>query len=153
MIRRLDLQKVVVKRGFTTHCFEWPGDRGRKGYGTVSYKSKPVRVHRLAWMLWKGPIPHGIEVAHKCDNPACYNLDHLFLATHLENMRDAAKKGRIVAKKGEAHSQAKLKEADVLEIRRRYVPRTNSRHVLAKEFGVSSDLIWLIGARRIWKHI
>ena len=76
-------------------CVEWTGARDKKGYGKRSRNNKMGYVHRQAWEDAFGPIPQGLRVLHKCDNPPCYNLDHLFLGTQGDNMRDAARKGRI----------------------------------------------------------
>ena len=71
-------------------CVEWAGRRNRGGYGVVAMKA-----HRLAWISENGPIPDGLFVLHKCDNRACVNVDHLFLGTNLDNIRDAQRKGRL----------------------------------------------------------
>lgn len=52
------------------------------------------RANRLVWTRANGPIPEGMFVCHTCDNPACINIDHLFLDTPGGNMRDKASKGR-----------------------------------------------------------
>ncbi|MGH7024521.1 MAG: HNH endonuclease signature motif containing protein [Caulobacteraceae bacterium] len=51
-------------------------------------------AHRLAWELANGPIPDGLLILHKCDNPVCCNPDHLFLGTAADNHADCAAKGR-----------------------------------------------------------
>ena len=51
-------------------------------------------MHRLAWIEAHGPIPDGLFVLHQCDNPSCFEVEHLFLGTHAENMRDMATKRR-----------------------------------------------------------
>lgn len=150
---RFKSEKRIVDRGFQTPCWEWTGGKSNsRGYGTIMHKGKQWRVPRLIWTLRFGPIPDGMEVCHKCDNPPCFKPDHLYLATHLQNIRDAYSKGLVPAIKGEDHGCSKLTEKEVIEIRKRYSPGS-SRHTLAKEFGVSHNLIYMIAKRLIWKHL
>lgn len=52
---------------------------------------------------------------HTCDNPICFNPDHLFLGDHNANMADRQKKGRTQS--GERHNMAKLTADQVARIR------------------------------------
>ncbi len=88
-------------------CREWSGQRkiGKFAYGKVEFSAKgktyKVSAHRLSWMLTNGPIPRGMCVLHKCDNPPCVNPDHLFLGTRADNNADMMRKGRgVVLPKG-----------------------------------------------------
>lgn len=76
-------------------CWIWTERLKRDGYGQFKYLGMMQQAHRVAWMLYRGDIPDGKSVLHKCDNPWCVNPNHLFLGTQLDNMRDAANKGRI----------------------------------------------------------
>jgi hypothetical protein len=77
-----------------TKCIEWPHARTTAGYGKLSIGGKKWEAHRRIWYIRHGPIPKGMCVCHKCDNPACINLDHLFLGTQGDNIRDCYAKGR-----------------------------------------------------------
>jgi hypothetical protein len=62
--------------------------------GLIVIDGKRVTAARAAFMLVRGYIPPGVEVCHTCDNPRCCNVDHLFLGTHSDNMRDCDVKRR-----------------------------------------------------------
>lgn len=66
------------------------------GYGALSSPQgkPPSLVHRIAWEHFHGPIPDGLWVLHHCDTPACFEIDHLYLGTHQDNMNDMHARGR-----------------------------------------------------------
>jgi hypothetical protein len=70
------------------------GQIDTKGYGELMMRGKEVRAHRAAWSFENGPIPPGMHVLHRCDNPKCVRPDHLFLGTNADNMADKTRKGR-----------------------------------------------------------
>lgn len=79
-------------------CWVWTGGTIGGGYGRFS--AAKILAHRHAWALTNGPVPDGLDVLHRCDNPPCVRPDHLFLGTHTENMRDMTSKGRRAAMRG-----------------------------------------------------
>lgn len=68
-------------------CREWMGARTRAGYGQLRVDGKTIYTHRIAWILEHGPIPVGMDICHRCDNPPCINVGHLFLGTRADNVR------------------------------------------------------------------
>lgn len=127
-------------------CWEFLGTkRNAMGHGSLSVHNRPVHAHRLAYALHRGPIPSGRSVCHHCDNPACVRPEHLFLGTQQDNVNDMLGKGRSVPppiKRGLANSNAKLTEAQVAEIRRRWATDPTDQRALAREFGCSQSTIW-----------
>ena len=51
-----------------------------------------VSAARAAWIRAHGPTK--LHVLHRCDNPRCVRLGHLFLGTNLDNVKDRMTKGR-----------------------------------------------------------
>lgn len=75
-----------------TGCWLWLDSTGNGGYGVMSFKRHDGKwcwegAHRVAYMLFKGPIPEGLHLDHKCRVRECCNPDHLEAVTRRENMR------------------------------------------------------------------
>lgn len=75
-------------------CIVWNGTKAGVGYGVLSINKRNYYVHRLSYRMFKGHIPNNMFVCHHCDNPSCYNPDHLFLGTPQDNVKDMIAKGR-----------------------------------------------------------
>ena len=127
-------------------CWEWQAERLKRqcAYGMFWLNGKRQRAHRVSYEVHKGPIPEGIDVLHKCDNPPCINPDHLFLGTRAENCQDAASKDRFPL--NEKHHNTKLSVDEVHAIR----SSTLTRLELATQYGVNASTITRIklGQRR-----
>lgn len=132
-----------------TKCIEWTKYVSKLGYGTVKHKGKQYPAHRFAWEYKNGPIPEGLFVCHRCDNRKCINLEHLFLGTALDNMRDMIAKGRKVVGVGQKRTDAKLTNEQICAIRTD--PRTQKD--IAKSYGISQSNVSLIKQRKAWSHV
>lgn len=84
-------------------CWIWTGAILKSGYAQLCVsengKQRTLKGHRVAWELFRGPIPDGALVLHRCDVRLCVNPAHLFLGGQAENNRDRAKKWRSARSK------------------------------------------------------
>lgn len=90
VLKRLLSKTVKTKLG----CLEFQGARTGNQQGLIRVKGKLWLASRLLWTLKHGPIPKGLNVLHKCDNPPCIQDEHLFLGTQSDNLKDCYRKGR-----------------------------------------------------------
>jgi len=87
-------KKIRVPSADPDACWEWTGARTRGGYGHIGAGRRTLKAHRVAWEIANGPIPDGMVVRHKCNNPPCVRPLHLELGTHADNNRDMAARCR-----------------------------------------------------------
>lgn len=167
--KKLSLEERFWKRveKLPSGCWEWSGARTWSNYGLISGYGSPggMKAHRASWIVHNGPIPEGMFVCHKCDNPPCCNPDHLFLGTPKENTHDAIQKGRMCKPekmrvtalkyniRGEKHCCAKLTDLDALVIKNCATKRGVRTKDLAEWFRISESTICDIKAGRTWKHV
>lgn len=76
-------------------CAIWRGTLDPTGYGRFTYRGKYRLAHRVAWTIFRGPIPKGMEIDHTCFNRACVAPEHLEPVTGEENRRRALVAGRM----------------------------------------------------------
>lgn len=134
----------------------WTACRLPKGYGKVGrVPGGESLAHRISWILTNGPIPDGLCVLHRCDNPPCVRTDHLFLGTLADNIHDMDDKGRRVRKglPGMAHHKAKLTDDTVRAMRMERQRNGTSYPALGRMFGVSTHAAWLATTGRGWSHV
>ena len=152
MLKALAFEKFFLpKIKKTDTCWLWAGSIRPNGYGLFKFKGKKYSAHRFAYELFKNEIPKDMHVCHTCDIRNCVNPDHLWLGTHLDNMRDKSIKGRQVT--GEKNGKAKLTETQVLSIREKYATGEYTQPELGKEFNVSLITVSRILNKKAWKHI
>lgn len=135
-------------------CWEWIGTMNRN-YG----RFRGDQAHRVAYQLQVGPIPDGMLVCHKCDNPKCVRPSHLFLGTYQDNMSDKVLKGRQShvgcsrnPPKGEKNPKAKLTEDAVREIRR-LVGSGMTLAAAGRMYGVRYQSISSLIRGDTWSHV
>lgn len=163
-------------------CWLWTAATTPRGYGVfhAGQGRGASRAHRIAYELTMGPVPDGLLVLHRCDNPSCVNPDHLYVGTHRDNADDrearsrsqigdrhytrraphlaprGATHGRATTPertaRGEAHGCAKVTAVDVCAIRS-LASQGHSAVALARRFGIGHSQALRIINRANWKHV
>jgi hypothetical protein len=142
----LSPRTIVTERD----CWEWQGAHDPFGYGfrwTTRVKGKKRHRRMLHIEVWKkvhGPTPPKMCVLHKCDNPPCWNPEHLFLGTKKDNTHDAIRKGRLLfppKMTRDTHPQTKVPSTALPVIWGLYEMGMKQRDI-ARLYGVSQYAIW-----------
>lgn len=82
-------EEKVDRTSKEEHWF-WTGSKMVNGYGKIGVGGKYggwKLAHRIAWELYRGPIPEGLTIDHLCRIRHCVNPQHLEPVTNAENLR------------------------------------------------------------------
>lgn len=140
----------VDRRG-SGECWRWKGAPSGFGYGVLFVRGKNRYAHRLSYSLAHGPIPRGLFVLHRCDNPICVNPAHLFLGTPHDNNIDMAAKGRSTH--GEKNRHAKLTRDDVRWMRWARVYSGATQRRIGAFFGVDQSTVCYAVNGSTWRNL
>ena len=137
--------------GRPEECWEWQRSLTSRGYPRTSHRGvRTIMVHRLAYEVHKGPVPPGISVCHKCDNPKCVNPNHLFLGTVTDNQRDKFWKGRHPH--CGTHGRARMTDDEARMVRATAKCPDDYRR-FARQFGVGYGTIYNLVRGNSWKRL
>lgn len=139
-----------IKYIINNECWECTSHvKNNNNYIVINRNSKQVLIHRYIYELFKGKIPEGMVIMHKCDNRSCINPEHLNIGTQKDNLHDMHNKERSNVKgrkQTEEHkhkhsiSKRKLNENQLLEIKELLLNKVTSKDIALK-FNVSSGTI------------
>lgn len=123
----------------------------RHGHISVKGKHRCFRVHRLVAEAFSGPCPPGLHVNHKDGDKLNNRPENLEYITAGDNNRHAMRIGLF--HHGERCSYAKLKDVDVVEIRRLIKLGDLTGREIAAVYDVSESNISQISLGQIWRHV
>lgn len=133
-------------------CLTWPYSRSDSGYGGLKVGRTYQYAHRVICEAVNGPPPsHQHEAAHSCGKGhlGCIDPRHLAWKTHAENHADCDTHGTRY--RGDAHTNSKLKAADIPIIRQMATIETQTS--IARSFGVSVSTINDVMKGKTWAHV
>lgn len=138
------------------NCWIWTACKAKKkdgklDYGHFRFEGKIETAHRMSWILANGNIPDGMLVLHRCDNPTCVRITHLFLGSSNDNAQDCLAKGRV--KFGVGSGRAVINDETVRKIRSLYVPKMFGCRKIAKLLNVSEPAVNGVVFQNHWSHV
>lgn len=95
--------------------------------------------HKLAYKLFFGPIPRGMWVLHKCDEPRCWNPLHLEAGTQSQNLKDAYARKRHKGVLGKRWKQ--MSAATIRGVRKMLAEGCYSQLEIAGAFGITRSQV------------
>lgn len=116
------------------------------GYPVLKFNKRKWRMNRWMWTMVNGPIPDNQVVAHRCNNKACINTNHFYLATAEQNSTDAARDG--LYKVGQEHGRAVVSDNQVIEIAKLYNDGMRQQQI-GKLFGISQGQVSYVIRKRL----
>ena len=114
-------------------------------YATFRLDGRCMGAHRASYILHRGPIPDGLYVRHRCDDPRCVNPDHLSLGTQKDNSDDKFARGRAMV--GNTHRGRKI-DAETANLIRL---AGGTHQWLANWFGISRSQVSRIKSGKNWR--
>lgn len=132
-------ERLLSRRKITASgCWEYQRAISKgTGYGVLSVNGRLISAHRASFVEFRGEIPAGMCVLHRCDNRRCINPDHLFLGTKHVNTRDMINKKRYVPHKFKNGENCKKLNMGSAEAIRSYSKAGLRAREIAKIYGVS----------------
>jgi len=135
-------------------CWEFTGHLEPNGYGRISFKGELQYAHRLAAQIIHAAgraLATEDIVCHVCDNPRCFNPDHLVIADNQSNSDDKHAKGRAPDLSGERNGRARLTHDQVRELRERMAAGAAVSQ-LSSEYGIPASTLRKIRSGATWSH-
>ncbi len=116
----------------------------RTGYGNFGIaKGIADGAHRYSYRIHNGEIPKGLFVCHRCNEKLCVNPKHLYVATCLQNTRDAQADNLL---------GRKLTAEKVKEIRRLHLEGFSHKKIKDR-MGCAKSMVYYVLHRKAWAHI
>ncbi len=138
-------------------CWNWKLSPTRHGYGLFAAGGTLHRCTRFVWIhsggLYSKEITGKLRITTSCGNKMCCNPKHMKLNSQQEVWDRIKEAGTMTV--GSKHKMSKLTEADVIDIRARYVKRSDADGLggIAKDYSVTPGCVRDIIIRKTWRHV
>lgn len=130
-------------------CWEWTSAKSNYGVFWVGGPKRSMYAHRWAYEEANGPIPNGMLVCHKCDNPFCVRPGHLFLGTEMDNKTDSVQKRRHAF--GVRNGGAKTPERTIQKVK--FLLGSMPYAKIAGALNVTTAIVKQTARGVTWRHV
>lgn len=89
----LIMERLKGRRRITASgCWEYTGYVMQNGYAEICFRGRNTRITRLVHRIHHGETD--LDVLHSCDNPICFNPEHLMAGSDKQNVAESVARGR-----------------------------------------------------------
>jgi hypothetical protein len=92
MSLELKISQEIKRYKVVNECWEYQGKLNQYGYGYFCSNGRQFKMHRVSFKYFKGKILKNLFICHSCNNPKCFNPEHLYAGTRINNEVDRLKK-------------------------------------------------------------
>lgn len=145
--------KITLRGDEINDCWDINCYKDKDGYPRVGVKGVMYPASRFMYSIWNPDEDISNKlICHKCDNPGCVNIHHLFSGTHQDNNTDRNNKNRQM--RGEKHTSAILKEKDIITIFNKILNKEYTKTSQIKnDYKLHNTTILQILKGKTWRHI
>lgn len=144
--------KAGVKQPNANGCIEW-NYAMRNGYGAIKHEGRVLQAHAVAWAVSGGSFADDCVIAHKCDNKACCNPEHLECVSITKNNRDGFLRRKRSVLSGAMLPHTRLSESQALQIIELWQPRVFGSRRIAKELDLPVSLVESVVSGKSWINL
>ena len=114
-VKAFILARIEERPGrLPTPCWAWLGALDKDGYAVTTLRPvQNILVCRLAFHVWRGPVPARRVTDHLCDFRPCVRYDHLTPATVRRNTLRGTSPAAENARKGRCKRGHRLAGANI----------------------------------------
>jgi len=91
------ISRIKTKTIYEGDCWRYTGKKVGKGYGSITYKNRTIRLNRFIAYVYHGMNLGSIVMqanhTSNCKYKDCWNPKHIYAGTQQENVNDQIKAG------------------------------------------------------------
>jgi HNH endonuclease len=110
LVAKLTLGPIPAAEGLRGPCLDWKASVNGSGYPQLYVTGGTALAHRVAYLIYVGPIADGMNVHHRCERITCVNPHHLELipeSKHIAGHNRSRRKPKVLHQRMERQADGR----------------------------------------------